>query len=251
MELEGRSALVTGAAGGLGLGEAVALARAGARVVLLDLPGKEAALERAREAAPGADLRYLALDLADPRGAKAEVEALVRAHGPVDILVNNAAVNPLRAIDAYDLDEYERTQTINATACVALTQAVLPGMKAQGRGSIVNIASITLNGGWSDFTAYVASKGTLLGLTRSMARELGAHGIRVNAISPGAIPTPLETEVWGDRIESYEAFLLDHQSLKVRGSVEDVAELLLFLVSDRARFVTGQNIAVDGGWWMH
>lgn len=191
------------------------------------------------------------MDPADPRGAKAAVAAWVAAEGPVDVLVNNAAVNPLKALDAYDLDEYQRTQAINATACVALTQAVLPGMKARGRGSIVNIASITLHGGWPDFTAYVASKGTLLGLTRSMARALGAHGIRVNAISPGAIPTPLENEVWGDRIERYEAFVLGHQSLKVRGSVEDVAELTLFLVSDRARFVTGQNIAVDGGWWMH
>ncbi|MEM7568146.1 MAG: SDR family oxidoreductase, partial [Pseudomonadota bacterium] len=174
---------------------------------------------------------------------------------PIDILVNNAAINPLKPMDGYDLDEWERTQTINATAAFALAQAVLPGMKAKGlktgAGAIVNITSVTLNGGWKDFTAYVSSKGTLLGLTRSMARELGEYGIRVNAISPGAIPTPLETEVWGDQIETYEQFLLEHQALKVRGSAEDIADALLFLVSERSRFVTGQNLTVDGGWWMH
>ncbi|WP_308917813.1 SDR family NAD(P)-dependent oxidoreductase [Jannaschia sp. LMIT008] len=249
-ELEGRHALVTGASGGLGLGESIALARAGARVTMLDLPGKDAAVADARAAVPGARIDWLGVDLSNVRTAQRAV-ADHAADAPVDILVNNAAVNPLKAMDAYDVDEYERTQTVNATAAFALSQAVLPGMKAAGRGAIVHLTSITLNGGWGDFTAYVASKGTLLGLTRSMARELGRWNIRVNTISPGAIPTALETEVWGDQIESYEAMLLDRQALKVRGSVDDVAEAILFMVSDRAKFVTGQNLSIDGGWWMH
>lgn len=249
-ELAGRTALVTGASGGLGVGQSAALARQGAHVVMLDLPGREDGLEAVRAAAPDGAIEYIAADLADPRTAAALVADRVET-SPIDILVNNAAVNPLKAMDAYDLAEWERTQAINATSAFALSQAVLPGMKAKGAGAIVHIASVTLNGGWKDFTAYVSSKGTLLGLTRAMARELGEHGIRVNAISPGAIPTPLETEVWGDQIETYERFLLDHQALKVRGSVEDVADALLFLVSDRARFITGQNLTVDGGWWMH
>ena len=80
---------------------------------------------------------------------------------------------------------------------------------------------------------------------------MGQFGIRVNAVSPGAIPTPLEREVWADQLESYVQFLLDHQALKYRGSAEDIANAIMFLVSDKARFVTGQNLSVDGGWWMH
>jgi NAD(P)-dependent dehydrogenase (short-subunit alcohol dehydrogenase family) len=139
---------------------------------------------------------------------------------------------------------------VNAHAAVALTQVVVAGMKARRRGVIVNICSITLSGGWSDFTAYVASKGTLLGLTRSMARELGAWDIRVNAISPGAIPTQLEREVWADQLESYERFILERQALKYRGSAEDIANMVCYLASDLGRFITGQNIVIDGGWWM-
>jgi NAD(P)-dependent dehydrogenase (short-subunit alcohol dehydrogenase family) len=123
-------------------------------------------------------------------------------------------------------------------------------MKSRRRGSIVNICSITISGGWTDFTAYVASKGTILGLTRAMARELGTWDIRVNAISPGAIPTELERIVWADVLETYEKQIIERQSLKYRGNAEDVANMACYLSSDLGRFITGQNIVVDGGWWM-
>jgi NAD(P)-dependent dehydrogenase (short-subunit alcohol dehydrogenase family) len=219
---------------------------------MLDVKGGEAAdAVNARLPDGAGRARFVACDLADPEAAQARARELDAEAGGIDILVNNAAINPLKPIDAYDLAEWRKVQDVNATAAVAMAQAVVPSMKRKGWGQIVNICSVTLNGGWSDFTAYVGSKGTLLGLTRSMARELGRFGIRVNAVSPGAIPTPLEREVWADQLESYERFLLEHQALKFRGSPEDVADAILYLVSDRARFVTGQNLAVDGGWWMH
>ena len=166
-------------------------------------------------------------------------------------MVNNAAINPLKPIDAYDLAEWQKVQDVNATAAVALAMACVPSMKRKGWGQIINICSVTLNGGWGDFTSYVGSKGTLLGLTRAMARELGPFNIRVNAVSPGAIPTALEREVWADQLETYVKFLVDHQALKYRGSPEDIANAILFLISDKAHFITGQNLGVDGGWWMH
>src|SRR4051794_28098903 len=252
MEHEGRTALVTGATGGLGGAECEALAREGANVLMLDVKDAQMADEINARLPPGAGrVRYVACDLTNPQAAKDLVRRLDGEVGGIDILVNNAAINPLKPIDAYDLAEWQKVQDVNATAAVALAQAVVPSMKRKRWGQIVNICSVTLNGGWSDFTAYVGSKGTLLGLTRSMARELGQFGIRVNAVSPGAIPTALEREVWADQLESYVQFLLDHQALQYRGSPEDIANAILYLISDKARFITGQNLGVDGGWWMH
>jgi 3-oxoacyl-[acyl-carrier protein] reductase len=251
MEHKGRTALVTGATGGLGVAESLALAKAGADVLMLDIKGGEVVDKLASEVPSGAGrLRFVACDLADPAAAKALVLELDQEAGGIDILVNNAAINPMKPIDGYDLAEWQTTQDVNATSAVALAQAVVPSMKKKGWGQVVQICSVTLNGGWTDFTAYVSSKGTLLAFTRSLARELGQFNIRVNAVSPGAIPTALEKEVWADQLETYEKYLLDHQALKYRGSPEDIAEAIMFLVSDRARFITGQNIVVDGGWWM-
>ncbi len=252
MEHEGRTALVTGATGGLGVAQCEALAMAGANVLMLDIKGADVATELAsRLPSDAGSVRFIDCDLADPEAAKRLARRLDQEAGGIDILINNAAINPLKPIDEYELDEWHKTQDINATAAVALAQAVVPSMKRKGWGQIINICSVTLNGGWSDFTAYVGSKGTLLGLTRSMARELGKFNIRVNAVSPGAIPTQLEKDVWADQLDTYEKFLLEHQALKYRGSAEDIANAILFLVSEKARFVTGQNFGVDGGWWMH
>jgi len=254
MEHKGRNAIITGAVGGLGVAQAEMLARVGAAVTMVDLKPDGGAVVgeiAARLPAGAPALRYEVIDLADSDGLKARVAALDAEVGGYDIVVNNAAINPSDPIDGYDLDLYRKTQAINTTAAVAIAMATVPSMKRKGWGQIVNICSITMNGGWTDFTAYVTSKGALLMYTRSLARELGAFNIRVNAVSPGAIPTAMEEEVWADQLETYRKFLLDHQSLKYRGRPEDIAEAVLFLISDRARFITGQNLSVDGGWWMH
>lgn len=252
MFLAGKTALVTGATGGLGVSQSEGLARAGANVLMLDIKGGEEAEKLNARLPEGAGrARYVACDLARPQAAQDLVRGLDAEVGGIDVLINNAAINPLKPIDRYDLAEWQRVQDINATAAVALAQAVVPSMKRKGWGNIVNITSVTLNGGWGDFTAYVASKGTLLGLTRAMARELGAFNIRVNCVSPGAIPTELERTVWAGQLETYVKFLIDHQALKYRGSPEDITHAILFLISDQARFITGQNLSVDGGWWMH
>jgi len=252
MFLAGKTALVTGATGGLGVAQSEGLARAGATVLMLDVKGPEEADKLNARLPEGAGrVRFVHCDLAAPQAAQDLVRGLDAEVGGIDVLINNAAINPLKPIDGYDLAEWQRVQDINATSAVALAQAVVPSMKRKGWGNIVNITSVTLNGGWGDFTAYVASKGTLLGLTRAMARELGAFNIRVNCVSPGAIPTELERTVWAGQLDTYVKFLLDHQALKYRGSPEDISNAILFLISDQARFITGQNLSVDGGWWMH
>jgi NAD(P)-dependent dehydrogenase (short-subunit alcohol dehydrogenase family) len=250
MILADRAVLVTGGAGGLGSAMAETLRGAGARVVILDVTAA-----RGRAVADGVNahgsappVRFVEGDLRDLAAVRDQVAALGTELGGFDGLVNNAAVVPLKPLADYDLDEYETIQRVNAHAAFVLAQTVAPGMRARGTGAIVNVCSITLGGGWANFVPYVASKGALLGMTRALARELGPDGIRVNAVSPGAIPTDAE-KVHPDP-QGYARWVLEHQSLPRRGTPRDVADAVLFLLSDRAAFVTGQNLHVNGGWLM-
>jgi 3-oxoacyl-[acyl-carrier protein] reductase len=250
MRLTGKTILVTGGAGGLGAAMGATFRAAGAHVVLLDVAAERGRAVAARLAAAGdgPPVRFVAADLADLPAACDVVRAVDRDTGGLDGLVNNAAVVPLKPIADYTLGEYETIQRVNAHAAFALVQAVAPSMRAKGAGAVVNVCSITLGGAWANFVPYVASKGALLGLTRALARELGPDGIRVNAVSPGAIPTDAEA-VHPDPA-GYARWVLEHQSLAYRGTPADVADAVCFLLSDRARFVTGQNLHVNGGWLM-
>ena len=168
--------------------------------------------------------------------------------GGADILINNAALIINKPHQQFTLDEYEEQIRVNSTAPFALAQALTPRMAEKGYGKIVNFCSLTLNGRWDGYVPYVASKGALFGLTKSLARELGAHGIRVNAVSPGSIVSDAEIRVFGDRLAEYNEFLLENQCLKLRGQPADVANLVLFLAAPDSDFITGQNIFIDGGW---
>ena len=233
-DLPQKHALITGGLGTIGTAFARAFVASGARVTVLDRP----------EAPPPAGLGWLGIDLNDLAGAQAQVAAA----GPFDILVNNAALIINKPFEDFSLDEYETQVRVNSSAAFALTRACAPGMKAKGWGRVINLTSLTLNGQWDGFVPYVASKGAMLGLTKGLARELGKHGITVNAIAPGAVVSEAEARVFADRLDEYNRFILDRQSLKTRIMPEDVANLAVFLASDAAKMISGQMIGIDGGW---
>ena len=234
IDLTGKHALVTGGVGTIGIALALALAAAGARVTVLDRPS----------VTPPPGHGWLGVDLNDLTRAQAQVAAA----GPFDILLNNAALIINKPFQEFSLEEYETQIRVNSSACFALTQACASGMKAKGWGRVINLTSLTMNGQWDGYVPYVASKGALLGLTKGLARELGKHGVTVNAIAPGAVVSDAENRVFGDRHEEYNSFILERQSLKSRILPEDVANLAVFLASDAARMISGQNIGIDGGW---
>lgn len=246
--IAGKTILYTGAAGGLGLDTTLAMLRTGARVVCVD--NNTSKIKALKEAAAGLEgLTIANLDLSDLAALRAGLEAISVEVGGFDVVINNAAIYPSKPFEDYTIEEIQLVQRINVDAGIVCVQVALPHMKAAGRGRIINIASVTLSGGWADLTPYVQSKGALVGLTRSWAREFGKHGITVNAVSPGAFPTDAE-KIHPD-FEAYERRIYDHQAIQRRGTPQDIANILMFLASDASSFITGQTIAVDGGWVMH
>lgn len=244
----GKTILFTGAAGGLGLDTTVNLLKTGARVVAID--NDEAKVSALRTAAAGLDgLTIAMLDLSDLDGLRDGLQKLSAEAGGFDVVINNAAIYPSKPFEDFSIEEMQRVQRINVDAGIVCVQVALPHMKTTSRGRIINIASVTISGGWADLAPYVQSKGALIGLTRAWAREFGKHGITVNAVSPGAFPTDAE-KIHPD-LPAYEKRIYDHQAIQRRGSPEDIANILLFLASDASSFITGQTINVDGGWVMH
>lgn len=246
--IAGLTILYTGAAGGLGLETTLAFLRTGAKVVAVDNDPKK--IEALRTAAAGLDgLTIARLDMSDLAGLRKSLEALSDQVGGFDIVINNAAIYPSKPFEQFTIEEMQLVQRINVDAGIVCVQVALPHMKKAGRGRIINIASITFSGGWSDLTPYVQSKGALIALARSWAREFGKYGITANAVSPGAFPTDAE-KIHAD-FAAYEKRIYDHQALQRRGRPDDISNILMFLSSDASSFITGQTINIDGGWVMN
>lgn len=242
------TAMVTGAGGALGGAIADRLAADGHAVAVVDIDHESAA--RTAERIEGAGGVALALEC-DLRSPTAIEEAFTQTRsnlGPVSVLVNNAAVFPSGPFVDVSVEEHDDTITVNQRGYFLCSQHAARSMIEDGRGgSIVNIASITWHGYWIEMVPYVAAKGAIVAMTRALARELGTHEIRVNAVAPGAFPTHAE-RAQHDDLEAYERRVLDSQALKRRGTFEELAAAVSFLAGPASSFITGQTLNVDGGW---
>lgn len=246
-ELSGRVAVITGAAHGLGLAVATAFVGAGAKVGLLDIDADGVFEAQERLSQRGIAVART-LDVRDEHATLIAVNELADELGGIDILINDAAVFPSRPLAETDFDELRNVLNVNVTGYVATTTAALPYLRASGRGRIINFGSVTFFLGYPDgLGAYIATKGAIVGLTRALAKELGPSGVTANVLAPGAFPTRAEHGMYEDQA-AFDAEVIERQSIKRRGSVEDIAASALFLSSDAASFITGQTLLVDGGW---
>jgi 3-oxoacyl-[acyl-carrier protein] reductase len=246
VSVAGKTAIVTGAATGIGAATARLLAARGARVLAVGLQPDALRETVAAIEAEGGEAVAFDADVSDPAAIEAVAARAQEAFGGTDILVNNAAIYPLGPWHEADAAEWDEVFRTNVRGYFLLAKAVRPQMLARGGGSIVNVASVTFYYGEVLLLSYVASKGAVIGFTRSLAREAGPEGIRVNAVAPGAFPTAA-TEIHADQDALWETVLAS-QSIKRRGEVEDVALAIAFFAGDDSRFVTGQTLLVDGGW---
>lgn len=252
MRLEGKVAIVTGAARGLGLAYATALAREGARVLVADID--EAGVKAAAQQIEGAGGSALACrtDVTVEADARRMAQAAVDQWGRIDVLVNNAGIYyGLTPTPFYEipLEQWNKVMEVNVTGSWLCARAVFPPMKAQGQGKIVNVSSGLAFSGRSSIAHYVTSKAAVIGLTRALAREMGAYGITVNAVAPGLTMTEASLRLVGSQAAAERT--AQDKCLKRLQQPEDVVGTVLFLASDDSQFITGQTIVVDGGGTLH
>lgn len=243
---EGKVALVTGGSFGIGRATAIAFAKKGARVVVSDIIEDNETLDTIKK--EGGEGIFVKCDV----GSIAEVEALMKKtkdhYGRLDYAFNNAGIEgvPAEIQDGRE-EDWDRAINVNLKGVWSCMKYQIPIMLEQGRGSIVNCASIAGLVGFPNLSPYVASKHAVVGITKTAALETAQKGIRVNAVCPGVIKTPMIDRFTGKQKEAEQAFIAKKPMGRM-GEPEEVATAVLWLCSDEASFVTGQALAVDGGW---
>ncbi len=245
MRLEGRTALVTGGASGIGAATARRLAAEGARVAVCDINE-----DGAREVATELDGLGLRMDVTDVESVNIAVEAANEQIGPIDILVNNAGTDLFSFFVKTDPGLWDFVLGVNLRGTLAVTHAVLPGMQERKAGAIVNVASEAGRVGSQGSAVYSAAKAGVIGFTKAIAREAARYQVRVNAVAPGPIETPLlnaAPQILGEIGVRLKQGMVDQTQLGRSGEPEEVAAVIAFLASDDASYVTGQTLNVSGG----
>ena len=248
--LDGKTALVTGAGSGIGRAASLAYATSGARVVVTDvnIEGGEETVQMIKES--GGEAILVHADVSRPTDTEAMVNQAVKAFGSLDYAFNNAGIGGGRdrhLTADYLEEDWDRVMAINLKGVWLCMKAEIPQMLKQGKGAIVNTASIAGLVGLSGTVAYVAAKHGVAGLTKAAAMEYAKSGIRVNAVCPGYIETPLIEGVF-EQVEGYKETLESRHPLGRLGQPDEIASAVLWLSSDAASFVTGHNMTVDGGY---
>jgi len=244
---EGRVAVVTAAGSGIGAATAKRLAAEGARVVVADLSGTRARATADAIEAAGGVAAWLKMDAAEPPAVEATIELAVSRWGGLDVLVNNAGYGEPALLCDTTLESWNRTLAVTLTSVFLGLKHALPVMRRQGRGAVVNTASVSGIFGDIGMPAYNAAKAGVVNLTRAAALECAGQGIRVNCVCPGGIDTRVTQILAGDRADELRRTMAAVHPLQRMGSAEEVAAAIAFLACDEASFITGAALVADGG----
>ncbi len=243
-DLEGRSVFITGGGAGIGADLTEGFLAQGARVAFVQRSDAASFCDEA-EARHGRRPLFLPCDITDIDALRAAMDAAAAAHGPITVLVNNAANDQRHAMEGYTVEQWDAAQAVNLRPHYFTAQRAAPGMKAAGGGAIVNFSSISYMMGAGGYAAYATAKAGITGLTRALARELGPDRIRVNALMPGWVLTDRQMDKWATP-EALAAHL-ERQCLKEHLAPRDIVDGTLFLSSGASRMMTGQALVIDGG----
>ena len=244
--LAGKTVLVSGGASGIGEAIVRAFAAQRAKVGFVDILREEGAALVAELGGQGAKVHFAPVDITDVAALKGGIAEIAAALGPIGVLVNNAANDMRHDWQGETPESFDARLAVNLKHQFFAIQAVAPGMIAAGGGSIVNFGSISWRIGMGGMPGYTASKAAIEALTRSFARDLGPHRIRVNCVLPGWVMTKRQLDLWVD--ENADRTIKERQCLPDRLQPDDLARMVLFLASDDSRMCTSQNFIVDGGW---
>jgi NAD(P)-dependent dehydrogenase (short-subunit alcohol dehydrogenase family) len=251
MQLEGKVAIITGAATGIGRATALLFAGEGASVVIADVNEDDAQRTVANIEDEGGSARFVQADVSEAEDVQALMERAAEEMGGIDVIVNNAGAQRSGAVTEFEESEWDLLMRINPRSCFLGAKYGVPHLRERGGGSIVNVSSLAGLKGGPGMTAYSASKGAIIAFTRALAEELATDNIRANSVCPGWIDTPFNEpaiEFMGGRAQQ-EEMVQQTVPLKRQGTPEEIAPGILYLASDASSYVTGQELVIDGGFF--